>query len=41
MEKVQLLRIMGEFDALLGLSQETVPYKSPLVDDAPRPRMWT
>lgn len=26
---------MGEFDALPGLSQETVPYKSPLIDAAP------
>ena len=30
-----IIGIMGEFDALPGLSQETVPYKSPLVDDAP------
>ncbi len=30
-----VIGIMGEFDALPGLSQETVPYKSPLVEDAP------
>lgn len=30
-----IIGIMGEFDALPGLSQETVPYKSPLIDAAP------
>jgi len=30
-----IIGIMGEFDALPGLSQETVPFKSPLVESAP------
>ena len=30
-----IIGIMGEFDALPGLSQETVPHKEPLVDGAP------
>ncbi len=30
-----IIGIMGEFDALPGLSQETVPYKEPLIEGAP------
>lgn len=30
-----IIGIMGEFDALPGLSQETVPHKSPLIENAP------
>jgi aminobenzoyl-glutamate utilization protein B len=30
-----IIGIMGEFDALPGLSQETVPHKEPLIDGAP------
>ncbi|MDZ7716544.1 MAG: amidohydrolase [Balneolaceae bacterium] len=30
-----IIGIMGEFDALPGLSQETVPHKEPLVEGAP------
>lgn len=30
-----IIGIMGEFDALPGLSQETKPFKSPLVESAP------
>ncbi|MCG8373756.1 MAG: amidohydrolase [Balneolales bacterium] len=30
-----VIGIMGEFDALPGLSQQTVPFKSPLVENAP------
>lgn len=30
-----IIGIMGEFDALPGLSQQTVPHKSPLIDGAP------